>query len=163
MASTNQEWAIRPAIGSDLNFIYSTWLNSYRSDSKIGNSTRKSIYFSHYYGVLDAILRNQRTKVLVSCKLDEPNVIFGFFVFENSIDDINPATIHYSFVKEGFRRHGILKSLFEKAFDGAGAAFFYTHQTREIEKILKENPKFLYNPFLLFSREDDQNHEETNV
>lgn len=147
MMTSSAKWDIRPAIGSDLHFIYATWLNSFRSDSGIGSSCQSKIYFQEYYSVLDYILSKLETKILVACKPDEIEVIFGFLVFE-------PGVLHYAFTKDAFRNYGIANSLLEKSsllFVGAGE-IFYTHKTRSIHRIVMKFPKLSYNPFLLFSR-----------
>lgn len=150
MTQSDLQWAIRPASGSDLNFLYSTWLNSYRCDSKIGKSTKKSVYFGEYYSVVDSIL--EKAKTLIACLSEEPNVIVGFLVFE-------PQVLHYCFTKESFRGLGVARSLYDRAFGGAGA-LFHTHKTRQAEPILEKLPALTYNPFLLFTRVNSPKLEE---
>jgi GNAT superfamily N-acetyltransferase len=140
-------WTIRPARGSDLNFLYSTWLNSYRCDSSLGRSTKKSVFFAQYYGVLDAIFEKPGTATLVACLPDDESVILSFLVF-------GPGVVHYCFTKQSFRRLGIARSLFEAARErglGAGAVE-YSHKTRHAALIVDTRQDFTYNPFLLFSR-----------
>lgn len=152
-------WCIRTANGSDLNFIYSTWLNNYRSDSRIGRSVRKGIFFSEYYSVIDKILGKNSTHVLIAHPPNEPNVITAFMVYEDSIDD-TPFVLHYAFTKEVFRNLGIAKSLFLKAKSGEGATVF-THHTRTIDSLLEKYCDFIYNPFLIFSKTEGESHGET--
>ena len=145
-------YAIRPAQADDISFIYSTWLRSYRNDSAIGLSVRKSVFFESYRLVLDQILAKAATKVLVACKIDEPNVIYGYLVAEPT-----EKILHYIFVKDAFRRFQIAKTLFQTAFPEHGVGGVYiTHLTRtasklEIELGYEELGKFLYNPFLLYN------------
>jgi GNAT superfamily N-acetyltransferase len=140
----NSKWLLRAPKSSDLNFIYSTWLNNYRSDSEIGKSIKKSIYFAEYYGVLDAIFECKQTKVLIACLPEETNVILGFLVGADKI-------LHYIFVKEDFRRNGIGRSLFENCFPEGGGAVEFTHRTTSTHR-LAEKLSLTYNPFLLFER-----------
>lgn len=151
--TSKQEWAIRPAVGNDLNFIYSTWLNSYRHASRLGSSMRKSVFFKEYYGVLDDILA--RAKVLVACLPEEPTVILAFFVYEHR-NHPELSIIHYAFTKESFRSLGIQRSLVKEARLGEGEPVFHTHETRDSENFFDGNPCLIYNPFLLFSRTNKQ-------
>lgn len=146
-------YVIRAVQGDDIPFIYSTWLKSYRNDSGIGLSVRKSVFFENYRLILDKILQENTTKVLVACKPDEPNVIFGYLVADPSEN-----VLHYVFVKEAFWRLGIAKSLFKQLFPSSGSVFI-THLTRtasslEILSGYEEIGKFTYNPFLLYRLKD---------
>lgn len=138
-------WKIRIACGEDLNFLYSTWLNSYRCDSLIGRSTKKSIFFDEYKRVLDSILSATKTETLIACLPQDEKVILGYLVFEEGI-------LHYVFTKQDFRRMGIARSLFSVAFGDGVSLPSHTHLTRTGREILKSQSGLTYNPFLLFSR-----------
>ena len=128
------DFKVRSAKGSDLNFIYSTWLESFRYDSHLGRSCRNVIYFDQYPRVVDYIL--VRSKVLVVCYPQDEDVIFGYIVYE-------PMIAHYLFVKQAFRNLGIAKML----YIAAGEPKVYTHQTRMLD--LGERD-LVYNPLKLF-------------
>lgn len=132
------EVKIRPAKGSDIAFIYSTWLNSYRNDSSIGLSVRKSVFFDNYQLILDQLMDSSET--IIACQPDEENVVYGFMTFD-------PKTIHYAFVKEAFRRLGIAKSLFQYAFTENLDRISITHKTKYAQFLCT---KFNYNPFQLY-------------
>ena len=146
-----RDWDIRPAIGTDLHYIYSAWLYSYRHESKIGRSTRKIIYFREYCSVIDSILSKEDTQVLIACSIDDKDVILGFLVSEYSHAINSTPILHYVFVKEPFRNNKIARSLFEKCF-GAGGDIYYTHATNDGIHALASRGGFIYNPFLLFKR-----------
>ena len=129
----------------DIPFLYSTWLNSYRNDSETGLSVRKSIFFESYRLILDYILQKNTTKVLVACKPDEPNVIYGYMVAEPS-DNV----LHYVFVKEAFQRFGIANSLQQQLFPNTSSGTVtITHRTEYAYNYCK---KFMYNPFRLYQK-----------
>lgn len=134
------EWGIRKASGSDLSFIYSTWLNSYKGDSLLGKTVSRSIFFKEYAKVIDGILQRDAVDIQVACKKDEPNVVFGYLVGE-------PLILHYAFVKKRFCGLGILKSLSLNF-----VLHSYTHKTKTIEPILKKQPNLFYNPFLIYEK-----------
>jgi GNAT superfamily N-acetyltransferase len=137
-----QEWTIRPAVGNDLAFIYSCWLNSYRSDSHIGSTCRKSVYYDSYNQVIDRILDEAYTLVRVAVDPNDENVIYGYAVYD-------PSTIHYVFVKEAFRELGIAASLLEHALKTTTE---YSHRTRCVAELLNEHRELTYNPFSLFKK-----------
>ncbi len=139
-----QEWKIRSAIGTDLNFIYSSWLHSYRHNSKLASSTKRKIYFKEYYGVIDWILSRPATKVSIAYSPEEPKVIFAFLVYE-------PDAIHYCFTRESMREMGLAASLITEAFRGDGE-IQVTHQTEEVRKWMRGNSRLIYNPFRLFNQ-----------
>lgn len=135
----NDLWITRKPTGADISFIYSTWLRSYHYDS-FTKSTAKSIYFENYKLVLDHILKT--AQVYVACSKEDPNVIFGYVVYE-------PETIHYVFVKEAFRRFGLAKALIKEALGGAEKAEA-THRTGMVIPILRRYDKLVFNPFKLY-------------
>lgn len=143
------EWKIRLAAGPDLNFIYSTWLNSYRTDSYFGQSTRKSVFYDKYNEIVDAILAKPSTTALVAALPNELNVILGYLIFE-------PNILHYCFVKESWQRAGIAKSLAAAAFLNPRGAVSFTHRTRWAEPVIARYPSAIYNPFLLFERQTSE-------
>lgn len=136
---TEYDWAIRQSKESDIPFIYSSWLESYASTWDI----KKSTFMKEYKYVIDEILLEGCASV--ACKKDEPDVVFGYMVYS-----LDFPTVHYAYVKENFRKHGIAKSL----FDGSGLylPITITHRTDLAKKILPSN--IIYNPFLLFKRGD---------
>ena len=136
------EYKIRSAQGSDLAFIFDTFLKSYKMSSPVGRACRNGIFFDNYRLVLDDILENAKT--YVACLPDEPTVIFGYLIADK-------ATIHYVFVKEAFRNLGIDKALYNEALIEADPMFgflYTTHKTNYSDKI--ESFKVPYNPFRLY-------------
>ena len=130
-------------MGLDIPFIYATWLNSYRNDSLIGLSVRKSVFFENYRSVLDHLLAKDSTKVYVACAPNDPSVIFGYIVAEPEAN-----VLHYAFTKEAFRGFGIAKVLFKHAFKTesiSAVSITASHITRSTKHLCKN-----YNPFLLF-------------
>lgn len=134
---------IRDAHPADIAFIYSTWLRSYRNDSLIGLSVKKSIFFETYRLVLDQILAKNTTKVLVACLPEDDSVILGYLVA-----DPTEKVLHYIFVKDAFRRFHIAQTLYDKVFSEMGEGVVsITHSTHHVKNFIE---KFTYNPFLLY-------------
>lgn len=137
-----QHWIIRDARPDDVNFIYATWLNSYRSDSWIGASCFKEVFFRNYSRVIDRILAHPECSVRVAARKDDESVIFGYCVYE-------PEALHYVFVKECFRKWGVAKSLVEPI---QKSLKYFTHRTHTATPIIGRCLGFQYNPFLLFQQ-----------
>lgn len=137
------QYDIRDAKGTDLAFIYSTWLKSYRSDSAIAARCRTSVFYSAYNPILDRILAATDTLTVVACLPDNPNVILGYLVSQGDL-------IHYVFIKEDWRQQGIAKTLWEHV--GGHEQTVFTHRTKTAEPILDRFPMLIYNPFALMQR-----------
>lgn len=133
-------WIIREAKELDIPFIYATWLNSYRGDSKIGGDCAKSIYANNYTRIIDRIL-SQSTIQIAALPKDE-YVILGYSVHDHE-------ALHYVFVKEGWSKMGIAKSLIRPHLLDLK---FYTHRTGAIGRALELKTELVYNPFLLFNQ-----------
>lgn len=144
-------YQIRSAQPSDISFIYSSWLKSYKHGSELGKSTRTGVFFNSYREVLDAIL--QRSQTFVACLIDEPEVILGYLVHEPLADEpftVDPIHIlHYAFIKESFRRLGIGQMLLEHAKINPKLTY-YTHKTILLDKFDGAFSQMTYNPFLLY-------------
>lgn len=137
------EYVVRNANPKDINFIFSTWMESFRYGSTPIKTTPKSIYFSRYQTVLDHILGKDEVHTVVACSPEEPDVILGYLVYET------PNIVHYSFVKEVFRNIGVAKSLLEHL----GPSYkTFTHRTDMLEKYMRNKPEWRYDPFLLYQR-----------
>lgn len=136
---------LRQATSDDIPFIYATWLNSYRYDSDLGKGCRNSVFFTEYREVIDRLLNKEDVKVLVACSTDDSTVVYGYLVYE-------PLTIHYSFVKEAFRKLQIAKMLVKEGLGDRGQTVI-THKTSQVEPILRTHQEFVFNPFKLFIKE----------
>lgn len=139
-----QEWSIRRASGNDLNFIYDTWLNSYKHDSLFGKIFRTGFFFDEYRYVIDSILANPTTTILIACLPQSPEVILGYLV-------CNKTHLDYCFVKDAFRNLGIAKSLVNNAYKTTTTPHVITHKTSTLGRVLPIGKYDLeYNPFILF-------------
>lgn len=153
MSDQSKPWTIRPAVESDIPFIYSTWLRSYRLDSAIGSTCKKSVFFNGYNAILDAILSNPNAVCSVAVSPENSNVIYGYAVYESN-------AIHYCFVKEAFRRWGIAKSLLQAQ---APHLRYYTHRTFSLVPLMSKIDRLDYNPFLIFQRNITSPGENTHA
>jgi len=85
----------------DVDFIWSSWLKSYRSSPH----TRKwseAAYLDYQRPRIERLLG--RSQVLVARPLDWAQGILGYLVYE-------PNLIHYVYVKSTYRHQGVARSL----------------------------------------------------
>ena len=136
---------IRPANGDDLNFIYSTWVNSIWSDCEKFRGIHAPLFFKEYPKVIDQILANPKTKTAIACKYDEPFVIFGYAIAE-------PPVAHYVFTKKNFWKMGVATALMEYLKAGE----IYTHRTGMLQHILSKKTGHTFNPYLLYKQGESQ-------
>ena len=141
-----QPYQIREANANDIPFIYATWLNAIKNDSAVGLSTTKTVFYESYRLVLDNILA-KNSIVLVACKQDEPNVIYGYMVSEDK-------KLHFTFVKEHFRELGIAKSLYNQSFGSGSDLIICTHKTNFVNGLMRDRPYLVYNPYLLYQTQE---------
>lgn len=130
---------IREVRPSDINFIYATWLRSFRYGSTLGKSLTNTVFFFEYNKVIDNLL--SKSTVLVACLENDEEIVFGYIVYEEDI-------IHYVFIKESFRQMGIAKMLVKQFLVLPDKC---THETFIADAIIKKY-NLIYNPFLLYNR-----------
>lgn len=127
---------------SDTDFIYSTWIKSYRT-SGFARGISSPLYEMGQRSRIDRILSKETTYIYVATDKDTPELIFGYIVGEGD------AILHYLYVKSHYRKQGIGKELLGEAKD-----LIYTHKSPDIwvEQKLKTDPTYsnwIYNPYLL--------------
>lgn len=88
----------------DINFVYSTWLRSYKHDSPLTKYTKRELFFDQHQKILDRLLSKEGMRVSIACDPDDEMIIYGYLVYE-------PNVIHYIYVKDAFRRRGIATTL----------------------------------------------------
>lgn len=97
------------------------------------------VYFEHYKLVIQKILTFPETKIEVMCLKDDIDVILGYSVY-------NPTKniIHWIYVKGGWRKQGIAKSLVPIQPTSV------SHLTKAGLSLLRhKHPKAIFNPFLI--------------
>jgi len=134
---------IRPAVDTDIPFIYSTWSDSFRYDCYQGNKCKNEFFYKDYIQVMDTILKAPETKIIVESFDEDPFIILGYLVYDSKI-------AYYCFVKHAFRHKNIAKNLFNHAFKDSKEVY-YTFKTREVEGLLKlKQDRLVHRPYLLY-------------
>lgn len=137
----------RAAIAEDANFIFNSWLRSYRN-SPFARNISNTIYFNEQHKLLEELVKT--CKVVVACNESDTSQIYGYIVGDN-IDGF--LVIHYLYVKQSFRNMGIGKSLLNMFDHDIDKAAIYTHHTKIADRLA---PRFnlIYHPYVLHTNYD---------
>lgn len=137
---------VRAAAPTDVSFIFSSWLKSFRASSFTKNMSN-TVFYSEHHKVIEDILKT--STVLIACNEKEPQDIYAYIVAER-IDGI--MVLHYVYVKHTYRQFGLAKMLWQQFDQNSGQAGICTHMTRIGERLaLKYN--LVYSPYLAMTKE----------
>lgn len=140
MTQLGDQLQLRPAIPSDIPFIYDCILNGVLTDTYFGDQCRTSVFKKHFIPYVDRLLEHSRS--LVACYADSPNTILAFLVY-------NQGHAHYCFTKEAFRTMGIMKELFSESGLLKHTPIQYCFRMKSLSEYLKDNKKFSHLPLKL--------------
>lgn len=145
---------IRPYSDSDFNIVIDSWTKSFRG-SDFSKNMRSGMYKDYMISHIKSLL--ERSEVAVACDPDDPNYIFGW-ACGNQIGRSKIPQLHYVWIKEAFREHGIARALLHSfGIEPYGStAFIYTHRSpmaRILEKESQTAQYGVFNPFMAFVEE----------
>lgn len=129
---------MRKAVNGDRNFILATWLRGLYYGDSFYREVNKDTFMKHYHGVVEAILAQPGTEIIVACLKEDPEVILGYAV-GRKVEGLK--VLDYLFVKSAWRNIGIAKSLVPVELDAC------THLTK-VGRIIKP-ASCAFNPFLI--------------
>lgn len=136
---------LRPGLQSDLPFIKSSWLQSYRESSKISYD----LFNIYQNGLTEKIL--ERSLTVVACNSEDDDLILGWICFEPApkpvrliFDHPTMRIVHYAYVKAIYRKLGVGKALYKACVQ---EPFVYTHRTEMMRKLPISGD---YCPYLAF-------------
>jgi GNAT superfamily N-acetyltransferase len=124
----------REAVENDLEFVFSSWLHSYRV-SPLARTIPKTSYYEGHHKVIERLV--VKSRVICAVDPEDSNHIYGWCCWENSTTPV----LHYVYVKFSFRRLGIGSRLIEPV----GTEFLYTHETAPFKALCQAGK---YNPYL---------------
>lgn len=101
----------RPGTSADYPCVLSSWLKGYRYGSSYGRAQRNGVFFPDHQAIALDILARPTAQLLVACLEDMPTTIAGFLVHERS----TPPVLHWVYVKDSLRRHGVASMLLRAA------------------------------------------------
>lgn len=128
---------IREAKDSDMDFIYSSWLKSFR-ESHYAGVIPMNAYYKVYSPILKGLIFDRpgaRILVATNPEEDDPrHELLGWIAREpGKLMNV----LHYVYVKEAFRRHGVAKALFQAAGFDVRHQFIYTFKTPAAANLLR--------------------------
>lgn len=137
---------IKRATNDTIPFVYSTWLYCFRYYSYFCKRIKNSIFFKNHHKLLDNIISQSSTQILIAHSSEEPEVILGYIVYELMPHE----TIHFIYVKNSFRKFGIAKSLLKESKLQLKETSF-SHWCFDTDWIMAKYPDQLtYNPYIIF-------------
>lgn len=135
---------LRRARKSDLPFISSSWLQSYR-DAPAVDGCPNGVYYHDQHQLLERLL--QRSVVLVAVDEQDPDQIAGWVCAE--VLNGPALVLHYIYVKHAMRKFGVAKRMVATLVAAEQpAAVFYTHRTKRAASILRKRKEIIYRPSL---------------
>lgn len=88
-------------------YIYSTWLQNLYANTRWRTSLDRKAFFK-YHSVIEVILNKPTTTIRVACLKEDPDIILGYSVFEDTTTDM---ILHWVFVRADWQGHGIARDL----------------------------------------------------
>lgn len=126
---------------SDLNFILSSWLKTY----KYSGPTVRRMFDRVYYEVYEPKVKEliKRSDVYIASLREDEDVIVGYLAIERLTDrDI----IHFCAVKDSWQKMGIARQLIDAARPQPST--YYTHWTSPMVSLSHKIP-YIFQPFLI--------------
>ena len=131
----------RKAVEADFDFIYSSWLKSYRNSEATKHLTN-AVFFHHHKAIVKNILESKNTETLIICSDKDDDQLYGYIVVETIYSEI---VLHYVYVKYNFRKLKLISDLC-KSTNILDKVNFITHLPRKFDS---SKSRFQYNPYLL--------------
>lgn len=109
--------SVRPAEARDLDFIRSSWVHHMRSHKP--HHVPTAIFYEGAHALMHELL--ERSIGFVATPNDDPDLILGAVVGERSAEPKRYSFVHWLYVKESFRGHGLAKQLADTMRNGCHA------------------------------------------
>ena len=104
-------FSIRNFKSEDANLIYASFLRGIYYGESFFSKTPKNLFMDRYKRVIQALLSDINTAVLIACLPDDPDTILGYALMSRNME-----TVYYVFVKDRWRNRGIAKALIPRDF-----------------------------------------------
>lgn len=126
---------------SDMNFIYATFLKSYRFSNPIARAQPKFDYYRNGSNELRRLFAD-KVNTIVACDENDQDLIIGFLIHKENI-------IYYTYTKAAFRGNGVARGMLKAANLLEDATYRFTHFTSDVLRLnLLDKFKLIYNPYL---------------
>ncbi len=132
-------YEVRDGKEADISLIMSTFLKGLYHDNEWFGMIPRKVFFEHYHGIAESLIRSPNATVQVACLKDDPDTIIGYSILSTDFQ-----TIHWVYVKKAWRGHGIGTSLLPERPTN------YTHFSEAGLKIIPKRFKdIIFNPFAI--------------
>lgn len=135
-----------------MDWVYPMWINSLKNEGGWGLHGGTGNYHREQSHLIDSIMGEKATRVLMLVHKADPEVFFGFICGVDREDyrrDESGVLIHYMAVKSGMRGYGLSHVLLDEMIDRCGAGpLECSHTTRSWRK-LPRGKAVNYNPYAL--------------
>ena len=135
---------IRKFSEADTNFVLSSWMRSFRGEDEFHRHIPTQLYWHNQQVLIGKIAAT--SEVYVACAEDDPSCIFGWICAEVGRD--GSLIVHYTYVKQVYRRLGIARRLLTATGWQPGQPIFATHWTNRCSR-LSEKFNVAFNPYIL--------------
>lgn len=150
---------MRLAVDDDHNFIYHSWLKSYRASWSRGHNpvryVHKDIYYQNHKHIIADILRESITVVAVNP--EDAGQIFGYIVCQPTREGV--GVLHYCFVKQAYRGLGVGTMLYNEArtvtHHDTELPMACSHATGVFYAELGKRYNIIFNPYLIMRSEGE--------
>lgn len=128
---------------NDINFIYASWLKSYRQ-SEFAKDMPNDVFFTEHKEIINTILNNPNTSVHIICNPEDVDQVYGYLV-----EDATHQILHFAYIKYNYRHFHLMSTLLSTlGYTSKVTPTFITHIPRHYD-IIKEKYNLVYNPYLL--------------
>lgn len=123
----------RTARKEDVNFIFDSWLKSWRK-SKYAGVIPNNLYYSTYRSTIENLVA-RGAELTVACPENNDDHILGWICHEKTSDSF--AVIHYLYVKDPFMKQGIDGLLLDCV--GGSKPGFYTFNYAQVANVCRKD------------------------
>ena len=117
------EIEFRPLESGDFNFILNSWMQSYRECRPLMSNPR---YYISQQRLISGLSRT--TMILVACDKANPGFIIGYACGRKLCGPDGPQLLlHYVYVKDNYRRSGLMRKMLEQLGWEAGMHTLVSH------------------------------------
>jgi hypothetical protein len=117
----------------DLELVYSSWIRSFR-DSHYAGPYPIQIYYDAIRNSIDLYRTRPGFRLMVAVNKCDHDQIYGWLAYEHISDT---QVIYYAYVKELFRRKGVLRGLLRSAYIEPARPIVYISRTRCASELLR--------------------------
>ena len=155
--TSTPDYVTRGPTPTDLDFIVSSWLKSYRN-SDFANYIPNTLYYQYHKAIVMDLLKRSLVSMVVDP--EDQDHVYGYIVYEAG----EMFILHYMYIKSAFRNFGLAKSILQKANPQFGVEEMYLTHLDKVDifqnsrGVIKRNSwfikkrseyKMIYNPYAM--------------